>query len=215
VCRSTPSCRASARYEPPAFRSSSADDATFGDRLDLAAPPTAGFALRVYSVAPLPATIGPTRDGRVRNGSPWHRFLLIANETGRGPHDGSDEMGHAATMFSFVGIGSCVLSRLTGTRSKAAQRHCHRRWRPRVRRSTASRTRGAHPGACHRTQPGHRLARGKGNGFPAPPICLHKLGRFGRTTVELRGIDEDVERASYQQLARNARVLATFEAAIG
>jgi hypothetical protein len=38
-----------------------------------------------------------------------------------------------------------------------------------------------------------------GKGFPAPPKCLHKLGRLGRTRVERSGIDEDVESASHQQ----------------
>ena len=45
-------------------------------------------------------------------------------------------------------------------------------------------------------------AAGNGNGFPAPPQCLHKLGRFGGSREEPRAIGEDVESASYQQFDR-------------
>ena len=49
-----------------------------------------------------------------------------------------------------------------------------------------------------------------GNGFPAPPKCLHKLGRFEGNREERGGLDEDAESASHQQLTGNARLLADF-----
>src|SRR5215218_2183956 len=37
-----------------------------------------------------------------------------------------------------------------------------------------------------------------GNGFPAPPKCLHELGRFRGNREEPGSFDEDVESASHQ-----------------
>src|SRR5829696_4930584 len=44
-----------------------------------------------------------------------------------------------------------------------------------------------------------QVPTGAGNGFPAPPKCLHKSGRFGGSRVEPRGVDEAVESAAHQQ----------------
>jgi hypothetical protein len=40
---------------------------------------------------------------------------------------------------------------------------------------------------------------GSAHGFPAPPQCLHKLGRLRGNREERGGLDEDVESASRQQ----------------
>jgi hypothetical protein len=68
-------------------------------------------------------------------------------------------------------------------------------------------------GNCHRgaaivEAPGkesrRQLLGGAGTGFPAPPQCLHKLGRFRGSRGEPRGVDEDVETGSHQQFDRKS-----------
>ena len=54
------------------------------------------------------------------------------------------------------------------------------------------------------------ITAGNGNGFPAPPECLHKLGRFGGTRAEPGGVDRDVENASHQQFDRKSATSPQF-----
>src|SRR5687767_14756754 len=49
-----------------------------------------------------------------------------------------------------------------------------------------------------------------GNGFPAPPQWLHKLGRFWGNGEDPGRVDEDVESASRQQFDRKSATSRQF-----
>jgi hypothetical protein len=51
---------------------------------------------------------------------------------------------------------------------------------------------------------------GNGNGLPAPPQCLQKVGRFQGGREEPRGVEGDVESASYQQFDRKSAISRQF-----
>jgi hypothetical protein len=51
---------------------------------------------------------------------------------------------------------------------------------------------------------------GGGNVLPSPPKCLHECGGCQGTTMESRGIDEDAEGCSRQQLDQKSATLNEF-----